>query len=468
MVHGLNLDWKRFVTDQTIDFYEHECKAIRELTPDIPVTTNFMGDGDDLIPFQSLDYGKFAEHVDIISWDCYPAWHNDWGTTADLASKVGFINDQYRALKNQPFLIMESTPSLVNWHPVNKAKRPGMHLLSSMQFLAHDADSVMYFQWRKSRGSSEKFHGAVVDHDGSSENRVFQDVAQVGRALEQVQAIKGTGKKARVAILYDWDNNWALDDAQGFAQATKRYPQTLQEHYRYFWNRDIPVDVITSDHDFDKYDLIVAPMLYLIRETTIEKLSSFVSNGGHLVTTYITGYVNETDLTYLGGWPQGLQDLFGIKLTETDTLYPSDRNELIASDMSFEVTDYCSLIEVGTATTLATYGQDFYAGQAAVTYHPFGNGQAYFIGARTGQDYLAKFYGEIFSELELGNSFVTQGHPDVSVQGRDGEEASHYFVMNFSEEVQHIRVARVSYDLLSEQSVGRDIELAPYGVMVLV
>ncbi len=200
-VHGLNLDWKRFVTDQTIDFYENEIKPLRELTPEIAITTNFMADTNDLIPFQSLNYEKFSKHVDILSWDCYPAWHNDWEETQDLAAKVGFINDLYRSLKQQPFLIMECTPSGVNWHNVNKAKRPKMHKLASMQLLAHGSDSVLYFQWRKSRGSSEKFHGAVVDHDNSSENRVFKEVSEVGSALNNLQDIKGSMKESKVAII---------------------------------------------------------------------------------------------------------------------------------------------------------------------------------------------------------------------------------------------------------------------------
>src|SRR5699024_7990977 len=144
-------------------------KPIREISPNVPITTNFMADTFDLIPFQSLDYSKFAKHVDLISWDAYPAWHNDWETTANLAMKVGFIDDLYRSLKQKPFILMESTPSLVNWHEINKAKRPGMHLLASMQMIAHGSDSNLYFQWRKSRGSSEKFHGAVVDHDNDTE-----------------------------------------------------------------------------------------------------------------------------------------------------------------------------------------------------------------------------------------------------------------------------------------------------------
>lgn len=252
-VHGLNLDWRRFVTDQTIDFYEHETTDLRRLSPDVPITTNFMADTHDLIPFQALDYSKFAKHVDVLSWDCYPAWHNDWDTTATLASKVGFINDLYRGMKQQPFLIMESTPSGVNWHDVNKTKRPGMHLLSSLQLVAHGSDSVMYFQWRKSRGSSEKFHGAVVDHDCSTANRVFKDVTSVGQVLEQIASVKGTNKQADAAILFDWENHWALEDAQGYGKETKQYPQTLQEHYRALWELDVPVDVITKENDFAKY-----------------------------------------------------------------------------------------------------------------------------------------------------------------------------------------------------------------------
>ncbi|OTN75912.1 hypothetical protein A5886_000988 [Enterococcus sp. 8G7_MSG3316] len=463
-VHGLNLDWRRFVTDQTIDFYEHEIKDIRSLSPNVPITTNFMADTYDLIPFQSLDYGKFAQHVDIISWDCYPAWHNDWETTADLASKVGFINDQYRSLKQQPFLIMESTPSGVNWHDVNKTKRPGMHMLSSMQFLAHGSDSNLYFQWRKSRGSSEKFHGAVVDHDNDENNRVFKDVAEVGNALEHIKEIKGKNKEAKVAIVYDWDNNWALNDAQGFGLQSKRYPQTLQEHYRYFWQNDIAVDVITPTQDFSTYDLVIVPMLYLITEDTMTKLQDYTKNGGTLVATYLTGYVNETDLAYLNGWPQALQDLFGIAVKETDALYPKQSNKLAFAGASFEVQDYCSILDNHDAEVLATYEEDFYAQSPSVTKHPFGAGTAYYIGARTKADFLGVFYDQIIGTLGLANPWVKQGHPAVSVQQRG---SNHYFVMNFSEESQEICVASEGIDLIKKESTMQEIQLAPYEVKVI-
>lgn len=466
-VHGLNLDWKRFVTDQTIDFYENEAKPLRELTPNVPITTNFMADTDDLIPFQSLNYDKFSKHVDILSWDCYPAWHNDWETTKDLATKVGFINDLYRSLKQQPFLIMECTPSGVNWHNVNKAKRPGMHTLASMQLLAHGSDSVLYFQWRKSRGSSEKFHGAVVDHDNSEENRVFKEVSQVGEILDKIKEIKGSMKQSKVAIIYDWENDWALKDAQGFGKESRRYPQTLQSHYKYFWNKNISVDVVTPQQDLSKYSLVVAPMMYMMTEETMDRFRDYVKNGGVLVGSYLSGLVNETDLTYLGGWPKTLQEIYGIDVKEIDTLYPKDRNSIKFGNESFEVVDYCTIIEAKEAEVLAKYEEDFYKNTPAITKNNLEKGKAYFIGARTNQDFLSKFYDKIVKDLDINEveDFISEG--GISIQIRENEDAKYYFVMNFTEEEKNIEIKGSYLNLISGKMMERLNLMKPYDVYVL-
>ena len=420
-VHGLNLDWKRFVTDQTIDFYTNEIQPLREMTPNIPVTTNYMADTFDLIPFQSLDYSKFSEHLDLISFDCYPAWHNERESTDELAMKVGFINDLYRSLKQQPFLIMECTPSLVNWHPVNKAKRPGMHRLSSMQFISHGADSILYFQWRKSRGSSEKFHGAVVDHDGHENNRVFQEVSKVGEMLNDFEPIVGTNRTADVAIIYDWENNWALNDSQGFSNETKRYPQTLQQHYRAFWDMDIPVDVCTPSQDLSKYKLVIAPMMYLVQPEFVDKLSAFIKAGGTFVTTYLTGLVNEHDLTFLGGCPGPLKEILGLEITETDTLYPSEVRHIEYLDNRYEAKHYCSLVKLRTAKELGAYTDDFYKGTPAVTVNSYGKGKAFYLASRNESTFHADFYGKLVKELEISPVLETNHQKGVSIQHRMSE-----------------------------------------------
>lgn len=466
-VHGLNLDWRRFVTDQTISFYHNEIVPLREITPNIPITTNFMADTYDLIPFQGLDYSKFAKHVDVISWDAYPAWHNDWESTADLAVKVGFINDLYRSLKQQPFLLMESTPSSVNWHDVNKPKRPGMNLLSSMQMVAHGSDSVLYFQWRQSRGSSEKFHGAVVGHDNSPENRVFQEVAKIGQTLERLSDVAGTNRPAETAILYDWENNWAIQDAQGFGMKTKRYPQTLQQHYRAFWERDIPVDVITKEHDFSSYRLLIAPMLYLASKETIARLKAFVADGGTLVLTYISGIVNEHDLTYLSGWPQDLQEMFGMEPVETDTLYPSDKNAVRYQNKSYEVTDYATVIRMHTAVQEGVYEDDFYANTPAVTSHQYKKGKTYYIGARLNDEFHGDFYRHLMEQLSIKPPFSVKHEKGVSVQVRCDGEHDYIFVMNFTEEKQPVAFESSVRDMVTGEVIKGDLTMDKYEVRIV-
>jgi beta-galactosidase len=469
-VHGMDLDWKRFVTDMTIDFYLNEIAPIREQTPDIPVTTNFMAEGhatQDFIPLEGIDYSKFAKYVDVVSWDSYPDWNNRFESIATTAMKSAYVHDQYWSLKKQPFLVMECTPSYVNWHQYNKAKRPGVHILSSMQQLAHGSDSTLYFQWRQSRGNSEKFHGAVVGHDNSVNNRVFKEVATYGNRLEKISEIKGTTRKKEVAILFDWESNWALKRGGGFGRPTRRYPQTLQEHYQVFWEQDIAVDILTPEQDFSDYPLVIAPMLYLMTEQTMQKLADYVAAGGILVSSYFTGMVNETDLLYLGGLPKPLQEIFGIDVLELDTLLEGEHNQIDFRNQSFETKDYSAILNVLDAEILGNYQTDFYQGTPAVTKKNHPNGTAYYLAARTDKAFLTTFYKELIDELALRKEAIAEALPEVSIQTRIGEERNYSFIMNFSEKNQNLNVIRPLTDLETNQTITENLLLNPYEVRVV-
>lgn len=469
-VHGMDLDWKRFVTDMTIDFFNCEIEPIREITPDIPVTTNFMAEGydtNDFIPLEGIDYGKFSKYVDVVSWDSYPDWHNNYETIAQTAMKSAYVHDQYWSLKQKPFLVMESTPSLVNSHTINKSKRPGMHILSAMQQIAHGSDSTLYFQWRKSRGNSEKSHGAVVDHDNLNTNRVFKEVSAYGKRLEDISEIKGAGKEVKVAIVFDWESNWALKRDSGFCRKTKRYPQTLQEHYSVFWENDIEVDIITSDMNFEKYSVIVAPMLYMINDQIIEKMQDFVRKGGTLVSSYFTGMVNETDLLYVGGWPKKLQELFGLNVLEIDTYYPDEHNVIIYNNNEYETKEYNAIIELNEAKELAKYTRDFYKNTPAAAVNSYGKGKAFFIAPRTNNDFLSELYQGIIKEKHLQNDLVIKGHKEVSVQKRVNDENKYYFIMNFSTETNKITLEREMLDMETGLMCPKKLSLNKFEVKIL-
>ena len=221
----------------------------------------------------------------MFSWDNYPQWHAYEDGDAALAQEVAFVHDVNRCLKGgRPYMLMESTPSMTNWRPVAKLKRPGMHRLSSLQAVAHGSDTVQYFQWRKSRGSTEKFHGAVVDHVGHENTRVFRDVAELGGVLKKLNPVIGTTVRSEVAILFDWENQWGIQLFQGTNNHRKRYVETCFDHYRPFWQMSVPVDVIDQTGDFTSYKLLVAPMMYMLRPGVAQRVEQFVRAGGTFVT----------------------------------------------------------------------------------------------------------------------------------------------------------------------------------------
>lgn len=461
-VTGLDLDWKRFVTYQTAEFIKAEIQPLKEITPNLPVTINMME------LFEGLDYWKLAPLVDVISWDSYPFWHSDQMSLLKMAVKTAFNHDLFRSLKKKPFMLMESTPSLVNWAPVNKLKRPGMHALSSIQAVAHGSDSVQYFQWRKGRGGAEKLHGAVIDHCGHENTRVFHDVAALGSLLEKLTPIAGSCVEPDVAILFDWDNRWAIDKIQGLSH-NRNYAQTCMQHYSAFWKLGIPCDIIDMDQPLDSYKLVVAPMLYMLKPGVADRMKDFVRKGGQLVLTYLSGYVNENDLCFLGGFPgDGMQQLCGVWAEEIDSLYPSDQNGLQTENGCFAVVDYCERIHpLEGCQVIGEYTSDFYAGEPALTCNRYGNGKCWYIACRTGEDFLDTFYRQLAEELSLLPGWIGSLPEGVSVQPRGADGKTWLFFMNFSENPQSVALYQEMVDM-ADGSVHRDIlHLPPFGVRVL-
>ncbi|MEK4880511.1 MULTISPECIES: beta-galactosidase [Paenibacillus] len=469
-VHGLNLDWRRFVSERTIDFCQHEINTVRPYNPELPITTNMhMIDG--------IDYRELAKILDVVSWDAYPDWHyTEDGDDTRLAAWTAMHYDLMRSFKKKPFLLMESTPSLTNWQSVSKLKRPGMHKLSSLQAVAHGSDSVQYFQWRKSRGSSEKFHGAVVDHSGHSETRVFQDVAEVGKTLAGMTEVVGTSTPAQTAIIFDWDNRWAIKDAQGIRNSGLHYEETVLQHYRALWELGIPVDIIGSGDDLSAYKLIVAPMLYLISEENGKRIEKYVEQGGTFLATYWSGVVNETDLCHLGGFPGPLRRTLGIWAEETEGLHSRDLNGLVMEagnklklSGDYDAHEIAELIHLEGAEALGHYRNDFYAGRPALTVNRFGEGNAYHLATRVKDaSFYVELYAAITSKAGITRAMERELPAGVTAQLRTDGESDYVFVQNFSGSPQTVELDGAEYtDLETGLSAPALLNLAVNGLAML-
>ena len=419
---GISIDYRRFYSDSLLACYKMERDAIREICPDAFITTNLMG------TFKGLDYFKWAKEMDIVSWDNYPSYDTPW-------SMVAMTHDLMRGLKDEPFMLMEQTPSQQNWQKYNSLKRPGQMRAQSYQTIAHGADTIQFFQLRRSVGGCEKFHGAVIAHVGTNDTRVFRETAQLGKELESFGTkTLGSRNNSQVGVIFDWDNYWALEYTSGPTQDLK-YVDQIHRYYEYFYNNNISVDMIPVDGDFSKYKVIAAPVLYMVKEGMKEKLEDFVRNGGTLITTFMSGIVNQSDNVHLGGYPGPLREMAGVWVEEIDALAPEQSNIVKFTDgTEYKCNLLCDLMHTEGAEVLASYENDFYAGMPAVTVNNFGKGHVYYVATQLEADGLAKVLDKVTDAENI--SGVIAENTALEVTCRDSETTRFYYVMNFTDEDQ--------------------------------
>jgi len=459
-LHGLNLDWKRFITDQTIDFIQHEIAAVRTFNPDMPSTVNMM------YYFSGLNYFKFKSVIDVVSWDSYPTWHKDDDVITGMDNAM--FHDIIRSIGKQPFYLMESCPTSTNWQKASKLKRPGMLELASLQAIAHGSDSVLYFQIRQSIGASEKFHGAVIDHYGGNDTRVFQEVKALGTALESLKEVLGAETKSEVAIVYDWENKWAMEDAQGPRQSGVHYKEAVQRFYESFYKKGINVDFVDMECDLEQYKILAVPMLYMFREGFEQKIRAFVEQGGSLIMTYWSGIVDENDRAFLGGTPHGLIDVLGLRFEEIDGLYDGQGNEmvpvagnLLALNKTYRCSKLCELVKLNGAEVLMTYGSDFYQGKPVLTRHQYQKGEAYYICSDGEQEFFDDFCNAVADQKNIYRSFEFQLPYGVAVTERSKNGNKFIFIQNYN-------AHEVTLDLTGEQVIlgNKDGRMEGYGTII--
>ena len=457
---GISLDYARFNSASLLECYRLEYDILKAANPSIPVTTNFMGF------YKPVDYAAWAPYLDVVSWDNYPA-----NTTP--VSATAMAHDLMRGLKSgQPFMLMEQTPSQQNWQPYNALKRPGVMRLWSYQAVARGADAVMFFQLRRSRGACEKLHGAVIEHVGHEHTRVFGEVAALGQELEQLGSrLLDARTEAKVAIIFDWENWWALEYSSG-PSLDLRYLEQVQAYHRALYQHNIAVDVIGCQEDFQPYQIIIAPTLYMLKPGLAERLENFVAEGGTFLTTFLSGIVDARDLVTLGGYPGELRKLLGIWAEEIDALFPEQSNQIVLPQAVGALRgDYrcdllCDLIHAESAEVLAHYACDFYRGRPALTRNRFGLGQAWYVASSPSDDFLYDLMATLCAEKDIHAPL--QAPQGVEVTERVKAGTRFVFVLNHRDEEVTLALEPERWlNLLSDKPCDKKLRLEAHGVAIL-
>ncbi|MBV7364188.1 beta-galactosidase [Actinomycetaceae bacterium TAE3-ERU4] len=313
------LDWKRFGSDMLIELLDVELEVLREVTPQIPVTTNFM----EFYP--QIDYWKMAKRLDVISDDCYP-------DPADPASpaREAFAGDLMRSLAgSRPYLLMEQTTAAVQWRPTgNSSKRPGQFKTWSLSRVARGANGILHFQWRQSPGGAEAMHSAMVPHSGR-DSYIWKQVVDLGNILQRFTTDSGKETNflnevptAQVAIVLDWDAVWAAQCSIG-PVSFDPYKQ-LVSWYKTCYEAGYVVDFVESGADLSKYKLTIVPGQIATKPELLSSFESASKAGGTILVCAPFGIYDQTMRTVIGGYHGDFTTTTGVKVTDLCVATDSD------------------------------------------------------------------------------------------------------------------------------------------------
>jgi len=443
------LDFMRFCSDALLDCFRAERDVLHELSPGVPVTTNFMTSN-----CKSIDYWRWAPEVDVVANDHYLTAeadrnHIDLAMSADLTRSVA---------GGRPWMLMEHSTSAVNWQPRNLAKKPGEMVRNSFTHVARGADAVMFFQWRASRFGAEKFHSAMLPHAGTR-SRVWHDVVRLGGDLAALEELRGTLVKPDVAVLWDWESWWALE-LDWRPSAELDYRERVGAFYAQLWDAHLTVDFVAPGTDLSAYPLVVVPSLYLTTPAAAKAVRDYVEGGGTLVVSYFSGIVDANDVVHPGAHPGALREVLGVEVEE---FLPLPAGQAVRLEHGAHGTSWAEDVHLTGAHAVARYLDGPVAGRPAVTRHEFGAGVAWYISTRIDSEGLDDVLRDAYADAGL--RIRAELPADVEVVRRAGADAEYLFVINHSD--RPARIPASGTELLTGQLCESELSVAAGAVAVL-
>jgi beta-galactosidase len=448
------LDYRRFVSDAALGIFLREKSLLSEVTPEVRVTTRL---NDEQGISSSIDGFQWARHMDFVSFSACPEpLESD---PADLA----FSHDVQRGLSGgRPWLLMSQPASHVACRPYNPVKRPGQMRLWTYQAVAHGSDGAVFSHWRTPAAGPEKFNSGVIS-TSAADGRLFREAAQLGAELKKISSVAGSLSRAEVALIIDPESRRALElDTR---PVRLDYLDVLRAYYRGLFEPDVPIDIVSADHDLSPYRIVVAPLLFMVRSGVAENLQAFVEAGGTLVMTFLSGWVDASDRLLNGGIVAPFRRLLGLAIEESDP-FGNQVRHIKTPLRGARCTLWADVIRSEGAETVATFTEDFYAHRPAITRNAVGRGLAYYIGTHPEPGFLRTFLAELC--VDCGVRPPMRVPAGVEVTSRSNEHGEFLFLLNHTTTIQFVDLGpRIRRDLFSGEMIKGQCQLGPRDVRVL-
>ncbi|MGN7200667.1 beta-galactosidase [Arthrobacter sp. SAFR-044] len=438
---GQQLDFQRFSSWALMDYYRELVAILRELTPDIPCTTNLMASS----ATKAMDYFDWAKDLDVIANDHYlvaadPERHVELAFSADLTRGIA---------GGDPWILMEHSTSAVNWQPRNQPKMPGEMLRNSLAHVARGADAVMFFQWRQSFAGSEKFHSAMVPH-GGRDTRVWREVVELGEALKRLEPVRGSRVRSRAAIVFDYEAWWA-GEIDSKPSIDVKYLDLLRAFHRDLFLRGISVDVVHPSASLEGYDLVLVCTLYAVSDGNAANIAAAAAAGATVLVGYFSGIVDMQDHVRLGGYPGAFRDLLGARVEEFHPLLAGSQLKLSDGTVSSVWSEHVHLEGAEAVQAFTEYPLE---GVPSLTRRAVGSGAAWYLATFPDPDGIGALLDKLVAESGVSPAAAADAGVEL-VRRTSADGQSFLFAINHTRS--DASVSATGTDLLTGEPFGGSV-----------
>ena len=268
--------------------------------------------------------------------------------------------------------------------------------------------------------------------------------------LGRLAEVAGTRVLGQVAMIVDYECLWAVE-RDSLPISDLRYRDRALALYRALWDLGVTVDFVAPGSDLGGYPLVLAPTLHLVSDADAAALTAYVASGGHLLTTYFSGIVDEDDHVRLGGYPGAFRDLLGIRVEEFCPLPPGATARVCSAGAGLD--RHLRHLDRGPARRRRRGRREYIDGPLpstpCLTRHPYGEGMAWYLATRTDPPATAAVLAEVLAGAGLAGSGLPAG---VELVRRGDAERTYAFVLNHTADP--VTADLRGHDLVSGTSVG--------------
>lgn len=358
-------------------------------------------------------------------------------TQDDLTgTEIAFGGDMTRSLKHNNYLILETeAQGFPGWTPYK-----GQLRLQAFSHLASGANSVMYWHWHSIHNSFETYWKGLLSHD-FQENDAYREACTIGQELATIGAhLVDLKKKNEVAILVSNEALTALKwfgiEATAAGNSGIGYNDVVRWIYDALYRLNVECDFVWPESEnFGDYKAIIVPALYAASDDLLDRLNSYVENGGYLVATFKTGFANENVKVSHEVQPHLLSKCLGVKYHQFT--FPQNvklSGRIIGTSDACEIKTFMELLIPDSAEVLAAYEHYNWKEYAAITKNHYGKGVAVYLGCMFSNSLLEKILNAAMRDAMV--EMTEEKFPLIVRKGVNSSGKTVRYYLNYSAEEQ--------------------------------